>query len=164
MGPALPVFRPNFFFELFPGTCWQQWPLVDSVSRVFLLGSFKFSQNKKKSIVSHQEHRDFKWFPFKFSGQGSMRHNRPRSEIWYVVRFFSLYLLRHHPHFHCHYHNFLWLIGVVNVTVNCCIWNELMFKKESMIKVSQLKDFSSLGSFCGGREGVKRYLRHRLKI
>jgi len=26
--------------------------------------------------------------------------------------------------------------GVVNVTVNCCIWNELMFKKETMIKAN----------------------------
>ena len=26
--------------------------------------------------------------------------------------------------------------GVVNVTVNCCIWNELMFKKESVISAN----------------------------
>ena len=88
-----------------------------------------------------------------------MRHNRPRPEIWYVVRFFSLYLLRHHPLFHCHCHNFLWLIGVVNVTVNCCIWNELMFKKESMIKVSQLKDFPSLSTICGVRGAGGSYKR-----
>ena len=26
--------------------------------------------------------------------------------------------------------------GLVNVTVNCCIWNELMFKKESLISAN----------------------------
>ena len=70
------------------------------------------------------------------------------------------FFLQHHPPFHCHcpkhhYHNFLWLIGVVNVTMNCCIWNELMFKKESMIKVSQLKDFPLLTTFFVEKGGLK---------
>ena len=26
--------------------------------------------------------------------------------------------------------------GLVNVTVNCCIWNELMFKKDSVISAN----------------------------
>ena len=27
-------------------------------------------------------------------------------------------------------------LGLVNVTVNCCIWNELMFKKDSVISAN----------------------------
>ena len=29
--------------------------------------------------------------------------------------------------------------GLVNITVNCCIWNELMFKKDSVISANAFR-------------------------